>query len=92
LLDGVRRLQNHLVRDNFRFNMEAKTSAAKAAFVAKLIRTGRTDRAIEAIRYNTDQAEDLKQIQLTGNLANLNTLWKTNPEAFHYWHMVNSLD
>jgi nucleotidyltransferase AbiEii toxin of type IV toxin-antitoxin system len=92
LLDGVRRLQNHLVRDNFRFNMEAKTSAAKAAFVAKLIRTGRTDRAIEAIRYNTDQAEDLKQIQLTGDLANLNTLWKTNPEAFHYWHMVNSLD
>ena len=92
LLDGVRRLQNHLVRDNFRFNIEAKTSAAKAAFVVKLIRTGATNRIIEKLRYNPDQAEDLKQIKLTGDLANLNTLWKTNPEAFHYWHLVNSLE
>jgi hypothetical protein len=92
LLDGVRRLQNHLVRDYFRFNLEAKSAAAKAAFVAQLIRTGATDRVIEELRYDEKRAEDLKGIKLTGNLANLNTLWKTNPEAFHYWHLVNSLD
>jgi len=92
LLDGVRRLQNHLVRDYFRFNLEAKSAAAKVAFVAQLIRTGATDRVIEELRYDEKRAEDLKGIKLTGNLANLNTLWKTNPEAFHYWHLVNSLD
>jgi len=92
LQDGVRRLQNHLVRDKFRFNIEAKISAAKAALLAQLIRTEATDKAIESLRYNSDQVEELKQIKLTGNLSSLNRLWKTNPEAFHYWHLVNSLE
>ncbi len=91
LVQGIRRLQNHLVGSKFRVNIEAKTSAAKAAFLARLIRSRATGIAIEDIRYDSERSEDFRKIRLAGELAVLNRLWKTNPEAFYYWYKVNGL-
>jgi hypothetical protein len=91
LIDGTTALQNHLVNHRFHPQFEAKIAAAKAACTAALVLSGDTDRDIAGLKFAPEVVEELRKLELTGDLAPLNRLKKANPEAFHYWTVVQDI-
>ncbi|HBM17448.1 MAG TPA: hypothetical protein DD381_14060 [Lentisphaeria bacterium] len=81
--DGIRKLQNHLISNPFRPNIEAKISASKAFALFKMIRGNSFDLMTEYGLYIQSE----KQIELIRSNSidsTIDRLKKTNPEAYYY--------
>ena len=87
--EGVTGLQNHLVNLPFRRD-EARIAAAKAACVAAWIHR-QPGTGIEALRFNAGQIAGLRNQQIAAPWTALNRLKGANPEAFHYWLLVQRI-
>ncbi len=94
LLEGAKRLQNHLVRSKFGID-EARIAAGKTAFLATLLLSGKTNFNIKGNLYH-GTPEDIQRIKKlsipSGHLSSLNGIRKANPEAFHYWHLSSTIN
>jgi hypothetical protein len=89
LEEGARKLASHLV--NHRFNLDdAKTAAAKAALLTRLIARKDADPSLSQWRNRPSDAE-LKALTITGAWERLNRIKGTNPEAFWYWYQASKL-
>jgi len=85
LLDaGVTSLQNHLVGHPFR-RTEAQIAAGKVACVAAWIKRRPIVATINALRFNHERIDELRERNIGEPWASLQRLKKINPEAFHYW-------
>lgn len=86
LVDGIKRIDSFIVKDRYVIE-DAIVDAAKAAYVASMIKTGRFDLQ----KYSGDPNE-IKEIEGVKHLnTKLNKLKKSNPEAFYYWSLVDKL-
>jgi hypothetical protein len=84
---GIRSLDSHLL--GARFNvLAAGVPASRVAVLAALLRSGRSVGTLDTLRTMPDP-EELKKLSLDGRFERLSKLWKTNPEAFYYWHIAN---
>jgi len=83
LEDGVRRLQSHLVQDNFRTDNEAKIAASKVFCIAnRLLKEKPID--FDEERFTPDAVGILEDILLSSPYEKLNRLKAVLPEAFYY--------
>jgi hypothetical protein len=85
LEQGRRAVAGHLFGGAFSKD-EARTAAAKAAFLAARLRTGTQAQLAGSFRYNPQQAGRLQAVQLADPV--LQRLKGGNPEAFFYWKAV----
>lgn len=81
---GVTRINNHIINESYNID-PAIRDAAKAAYVAALVKHGKTSFK----RYSFDEAKQLAGMKTLSN--KLNKLKKTNTEAFFYWSMTDSI-
>lgn len=89
LEEGARKLASHLV--NHRFNLDdAKTAAAKAALLTRLIAREDVNPSLAHWRNRPPDAK-LKALTIAGEWERLNRIKSTNPEAFWYWYQVSLL-
>lgn len=89
LVDGARKLTSHLVDHHFNLNM-AKIAAAKAALMAKLVKSENAGVSLAAFR-TIPPPEELRQLKIEGEWERLNRLMSVNPEAFWYWYQASRL-
>ena len=83
MLDGIKRLKNHLVRDQFGPNLEVKVAAAKAHLLASYI-LGEVDLSEEQLSFIiSDRLDFIREASIL-EPQHLNRLKKTVPEAFYY--------
>lgn len=86
LEDGRRRLEPHLV--DYRFDLAAaKTAAAKAALLARLIRAEEGNPSLTHWR-TLPKLPSLKPLEIPGDWRHLNRLKGVQPEAFYYWYQA----
>ncbi len=83
LRDGISRLGDHLIRDKFRWNMEAKITASKAYLLAAYI-GGAVELTADRLKYNPDEHLGLITDFTLSESGCLNRLKQTVPEAFYY--------
>ena len=90
LIDAARqRLENHLIGPAL--DMEnLKVAAARAACLAALIRYPDSPLTLNALRYDPARVSELAPLKIT-RFPSLDRLKATNPEAFFYWHKVDTL-
>lgn len=84
LQSGIQRLDNLVIPEKYTLELAIR-DAAKAAYVATLVKQGRAD--FQKYQYET-------VLQLPGMKVlntKLNKLRKTNPEAFFYWAMIDAI-
>ena len=70
---------------------EAKVAAAKAALLSRLILHNRQDLRLRDLHFDPADTERLKTATISRPLEYLNKLKGANNEAFHYWHMIQTL-
>jgi len=84
---GMVRMGNHLLGP---FSMDdLKTAAARAAGIAALIRNPASPLTLNDLRYDPTQAAELAALTIN-RFPRLNLLKAINPEAFFYWHKVDT--
>lgn len=83
LLNGISKIQNHLIRNQFRPDLEAKVAASKAYMLSRMIRANSFDVLIEHGKFiqSDKQIEQIRKISIDPQLDKLKM---TNPEAFYY--------
>lgn len=85
---GMVRMENHLLGA---FTMDdLKTAASRAAVLAALIRNPDSPLTLDDIRFDPARVAELQDVQISLSQP-LNRLKATNPEAFFYWHKVDTL-
>ncbi|MEI6644649.1 MAG: nucleotidyl transferase AbiEii/AbiGii toxin family protein [bacterium] len=90
LIDAARkRLENHLIGPALDID-DLKVAAARAAGIAALIQTPNSPLSLDDFRYNPARVMELQSLRIT-RYPRLNRLKATNPEAFFYWHKVDTL-
>ncbi|MCC5844931.1 MAG: hypothetical protein JJU05_11825 [Verrucomicrobia bacterium] len=83
LINGIKRLQNHLVRDPFRTDLEAKIAAAKICLLTRIL-DGTVTPSAESLTFTLETRSDLvREYQLKVDQP-LNRIKTTLPEAFYY--------
>lgn len=82
LTQGIRQVDSHITGNRFSRN-EAKICAAKAAWLATVLKSGNTEMPFP--RYNIDTLKDIEKTQLRDEYAPLNRLKAGTPEAWYYW-------
>lgn len=86
LVDGIKRIDSFIVKDHYVIE-DAIVDAAKAAYVASMIKAGKFD-----LHRYSDNPNEIKELEGVRNLnTKLNKLKKSNPEAFYYWSLVDKL-
>lgn len=86
----VKALNTHLMNRKLALT-EAKTAAARAALLASLLKTGRLDQTFEALRIVPTERAVLSALKIEGRWQKLQSLRKTNIEAFYRWHQAQLL-
>lgn len=86
LRQGIKALDSHVLGPPFNIG-SAKVSAARAALLAALLRTGRPVTPLSALR-TIPAPDELATRLIEGRFDRLNALRKTSLEAFHYWHLT----
>jgi hypothetical protein len=89
LVDGVGRLQSHVVQSRFRLD-QARIAAGKAALIAAILARG-VPVDINELRYQStpEALSVLKQAQIAlPAWQPINRIKGANPEAFYYWYKV----
>lgn len=89
LEDGRKKLEGHLVNHRFDLNT-AKTAAAKAGLLARMVLTETPSFALSEVR-TVPAVETLRSLTITGELQYLNKLKAINPDAFFYWQRASLL-
>ena len=84
LRKGIKQLDSHIIGARFLLS-EAKTCAAKAAWVATTLKQANE---IAFLRYNIEELKVLAATPLEHALAPLNRLRAGTPEAYFYWLRV----
>ena len=88
LRTGIRQLDSHIIGTHFSPN-EAKTCAAKTAWLATALKKNAT----EALpRYNVEELQELAARPLQSEFTSLNRLKGGAPEAYYYWLKTTQLD
>lgn len=82
LRTGIKQLDSHIVGTHFSLN-EAKTCAAKAAWLATAFKAGQVPGMLP--RYRVEELQQLALSPLDGDYASLNRLKGGAPEAYYYW-------
>ena len=82
LTQGIRQIASHIIGKRF-LRDEAKVSAAKAAWLATVLKSG--NYSIPIPRYNIAELKELAKIPLQDDHAPLNKLKSGVPEAYYYW-------
>lgn len=85
---GIKQIQSYLLGRPFRIE-EARRSAAKAALVATIIRSGRRDLDLDKYRYSDAKLRDLQNATIEGERSILNRLKATQAETFYYWWLIS---
>lgn len=83
MLDGVKRLRSHLIRDSFTMVHEAKIAAAKAVHLASSLLSGKAF-PFEVYTGSEEQLEELETAELSGLCRGYNRLKVVLPDAFFY--------
>jgi len=83
MLDGVRRLKNHLVQGRFGPQLEVKISAAKAYLLAAYL-AGDIELSEEQLAFDMEARLDFVREASISDPQCLGRLKKTAPEAFYY--------
>jgi hypothetical protein len=91
LLDGIRKLPNHLINCNFNAEIAAKSAAAKAALISHLTNAESTDVSLSELRFTPEKIPEIKDVNLVGEYRYLQRLKNICPEAFYYWYQVEKL-
>ena len=87
LEDGRKKLAGHLVSHRFDANA-AKTAAAKAGLLAKLLLTEVLPFAFLDVR-TVPTAKAIQLLTIEGELQHLNRLKPINPDAFYHWYRAS---
>lgn len=89
IIDGVQRLQNHLLREPFKMDRGAKIAASKAVLLASALRH---DAATDFDTYTGTpaQVEFLREAELPGAMAQYARLKQVLPDAFYYLSKVTA--
>ena len=83
LEDGIRKIDSHLLNDRFSTDKNAKITASKVFYIAKLLLDGKKMNFAEA-RYQDDRIKMLADVRLPAPYERLNRLKPILPEAFYY--------
>ncbi|MCK4565210.1 MAG: nucleotidyl transferase AbiEii/AbiGii toxin family protein, partial [Verrucomicrobia bacterium] len=83
MLDGIKRLGSHLVRDRFGLNLEVKVAAAKAHLLTSYLE-GAINLSEDQLSFNLSERLDIIRDASIAELPCLDRLKKTVPEAFYY--------
>ena len=89
ILNGITRIESHLVGDPYRID-DARVSASKAAYLAAILKQDTISQAIENIRFNQSRVEELRDAKIE-KWPVLNRLKAVSIEAFHYWKALENL-
>ena len=90
LIDAARkRLENHLIGPALDMD-NLKIAAARVACLAALIRNPASPLTLDNLRYDPARVAELAALTIN-RFPRLNRLKATNPEAFFYWHKVDTL-
>ena len=85
LMHGIGQLKQYIFSENYHIE-KAVIHAARAAYMAALIRTG------EKTLQRFTEPMEIKDWNIANQQFNkLNKLRKSNPEAFFYWHQALTL-
>ena len=85
---GMVKMGNHLLGP---FSMDnLKVATARAASIAALIRNPASPMTLTDLRYDPARVAELAALTIT-RFPRLNRLKQMNPEAFFYWHKVDTL-
>ena len=86
LLRGINRIKGFIFSESFHLE-KAITCAAKAAYIATLIKFKKT----EIKRYDTKYIPEMKDWQISNLNTKLNKLKKTDTEAFFYLYQISEI-
>jgi len=89
ILNGITRIESHLVGDPYRID-DARVSAAKAAYLAAILKQDTISQAVEDIRFDQHHAKELNNVKIE-KWPVLNRLKAISIEAFHYWKALENL-
>ena len=90
LLAGVKNIASLLVQSRFSLN-EAKAAAGKAALLSRIIHHNRQELKLRDLRFDPANTDYLRTAMIPRPMEYLNKLKGANNEAFHYWHMIQTL-
>jgi len=89
ILNGITRIESHIVGDPYRID-DARVSAAKAAYLAAILKHDTIPQSLDGIRFDQDHAEELRDVKIEKRPV-LNRLKAISIEAFHYWKALETL-
>jgi predicted nucleotidyltransferase component of viral defense system len=82
---GIRSISGFLLSDGFNF-LAAKAAASKVALLSALLMFAETNPS--DIHFDNSKLEELKNFQFPKKLQPLNSLKRTNIEAYFYWYKI----
>lgn len=88
---GCNDLRNYLLNDTFSLDA-AKTPAAKAAFIATLIKKNKIALNLSNFKFHHNKTDKIKDVMLSDKYTILNKLKTINPEAFYYWNLISQIE
>jgi len=89
ILNGISRIESHLIGDPYRID-DARVSAAKAACLASMMKQDAITQKPDDIRFDPGRIAELVDITIE-NRPVLNRLKAISPEAFYYWVLAEKL-
>lgn len=90
LHQGIKQIQSYLLGAPYRIE-EARLCAAKAAFVATVIKDKKEKINLKDIRYDNSRIQEMADIVFAGKYAVLNKLKATQTETFYYWSLISRI-
>jgi predicted nucleotidyltransferase component of viral defense system len=90
LRKGIRAISGFLLNNDFNFST-AKTAASKVALLSSLLKFPDNEINFDDLRFDDTKLKVLKDFQLPPELNLLNTLKRTNIEAFYYWYLITKI-
>lgn len=86
---GIKQLDSHIIGTHFNLT-EAKTCAAKVAWLATALKVGNTSDPFPL--YTVEELQELASAPLEGDWTRLNRLKAGSPEAYFYWLKAKGLN
>ena len=88
LHQGIKQIQSYLLGTPYRME-EARLSAAKAAFIATVIKNKKGKIDLNDLRYEDSMIQEIGTVALDGKYFILNKLKATQTETFYYWSLIS---
>jgi hypothetical protein len=87
---GVQQISAHLLTERYSL-LKARVSAARAAFLAALLRYPHSITDLRSIRYDAVKKGSYDLSDLSGKLAPLTRLRNMSDEAYYYWKKIDTI-